>query len=140
MTENMKRLMAEAGKDAAFAEKLAAAEAPEDLMALAAEKGVALTAEDLQASPAGELDDEELDNVSGGLLIEQLLGRFLFRRPKAARTVCRMDGARPQADNLVYNYGAKPQASNLVYHFGTVPQAGTLGAVLPDEGNDIGKM
>ena len=87
MTENMKRFVEAAEKDAALAEAIGKAEKPEDLIALAAEKGVTLTAEDLRpAEAAGELSDEELEDVAGGGLllfspIYEALRRFSIWSP-----------------------------------------------------------
>ena len=68
MTENMKKFLEEAEKDAAFAEKVNAVESLDALAALAKEKGYELTAEDLKFDlPTGELDDAELDDVAGGV-------------------------------------------------------------------------
>ena len=52
--------------------KAKAAETPEELLALAKENGIEMTAEEAQKifaqlhSQSGELSDDELDNVSGG--------------------------------------------------------------------------
>ena len=67
MTENMKKFLEEASKDQSFIEKMNKAEPPEAVIALAAEKGFALTAEDLKPeAPTGELSEDELDAVAGG--------------------------------------------------------------------------
>ena len=67
MTENMKKFLEEASKDQSFIEKMNKAETPEAVIALAAEKGFALTAEDLKPeAPTGELSEDELDAVAGG--------------------------------------------------------------------------
>ena len=61
-----------ASQDAEFAEKLGAAETPEAIAALLAEKGLDVAAEDLQelVQPAEEgavkLSEDELDAVAGG--------------------------------------------------------------------------
>ena len=63
MTEKMMKFLAEAEKDAAFAEKVNTVESLDALVALAKEKGYELTAEDLKFDlPTGELDD-----VAGGV-------------------------------------------------------------------------
>ena len=68
MTEKMMKFLAEAEKDAAFAEKVNTVESLDALVALAKEKGYDLTAEDLKFDlPTGELDDAELDDVAGGV-------------------------------------------------------------------------
>ena len=73
MTDKMKQFLEEAGKDAAFAEKLNGADSPETVLALAKEKGFELTLEDLQAAlPTGELSDEALDGVAGGMVVNPL--------------------------------------------------------------------
>ena len=67
MTEKMKKFLEEASKDQSFIEKMNKAETPEAVIALAAEKGFALTAEDLKPeAPTGELSEDELDAVAGG--------------------------------------------------------------------------
>ena len=65
MTENMKSFLEEISGDREFIEKLTKAETTEALIALAAEKGFALTAEDLEAQD-GELNEDELAAVAGG--------------------------------------------------------------------------
>ena len=68
MTENMERFLEEVAKDEALAEALDNAETPEAVAALAAEKGFTLTEEDLRPDePQGELEDEALDDVAGGM-------------------------------------------------------------------------
>ena len=70
MTEKMKALLEEAEKDAGFAERLEAAQDADALIALASEKGLELTKEDLtEETSSGELADDELDEVAGGLFI-----------------------------------------------------------------------
>ena len=67
MTENMKKFLEEASKDKEYLEKVNKAETPEAVIALAAEKGFTLTAEDLKPDqPTGELNEDELDAVAGG--------------------------------------------------------------------------
>ena len=67
MTDNLKKFLEEASKDQEFIEKVNGTHAPEALIALAAEKGFALTAEDLKPDqPTGELSEDELDAVAGG--------------------------------------------------------------------------
>ncbi len=70
MNEIVKNFLEEAAKDSDLAEKIAGAETAEELLALAAEKGFALTEEDLAsalAQKSGELDDADLDDVTGGV-------------------------------------------------------------------------
>ena len=90
MTDKMKQFLEEAGKDAAFAEKLNGADRPETVLALAKEKGFELTLEDLQAAlPTGELSDEALDGVAGGMVVNPL-GAWMELRgcmPTMARTM-----------------------------------------------------
>ena len=67
MTDNMKRFLEAASQDKEFTEKLTKAKTPEDVIALAAEKGFTLTEEDLKPQPvSGEMPDAELDAVAGG--------------------------------------------------------------------------
>ena len=67
MTDNMKKFLEEASKDKEYLEKLTKAETPEAMMALAKEKGYALTAEDMKSDQSsGKLSDDEVDAVAGG--------------------------------------------------------------------------
>lgn len=68
MTENLKKFLEEASSDEALIEKFTKAETPEAIIALAAEKGFTLTADDLKPEEAsgGEVSDEELATVAGG--------------------------------------------------------------------------
>jgi predicted ribosomally synthesized peptide with nif11-like leader len=72
MSENLRKLLEAASADPAFAERLTAAATPEALLALAREKDVLLSEEDLNAlaqaaAPKnGELTDDELEAVAGG--------------------------------------------------------------------------
>lgn len=66
MTDNMKKFLEAASQDKDFTEKLTKAETPEALIALAAEKGFALTADDLKPEEAEKVSDDELQAVSGG--------------------------------------------------------------------------
>ena len=79
MNEIVKNFLEEAAKDSDLAEKIAGAETAEELLALAAEKGFALTAEDLAsalAQKSGELDDDELDDVTGGSMGPLTIGNI----------------------------------------------------------------
>lgn len=64
MTENMKKFLERISQDEALCEKVGSA-GKEELLAMARELGVELTAGDLENKPA-ELDDDELDAVAGG--------------------------------------------------------------------------
>lgn len=68
MTEQMKSFMEAIAQDQALAEALNAAETPEAVIALAKEKGITLTEQDLALAqaPVGELSDDDLDDVAGG--------------------------------------------------------------------------
>ena len=75
MTENMRKFLEEASKDREYLEKVNKAETPEAVIALAAEKGFILTAEDLKPDqPTGELNDDELDAVAGGAACACVVG------------------------------------------------------------------
>ena len=50
MTDNVRRFLEETSQDKEFLDRLAMAKTPEEVIALAAEKGFTLTAEDLHAS------------------------------------------------------------------------------------------
>ena len=70
MTDNMKKLIEAAEQDPGFAERLAAAQDADAVIALASEKGIELTEADMKdESVSGELADDELDDVAGGLFI-----------------------------------------------------------------------
>ena len=70
MTDNMKKLYEEVANDAAFAEKINGAESLEAVLALAKEKGIELTDADLVLeAPTGELPDDALDDVAGGVSV-----------------------------------------------------------------------
>ena len=113
MTDKMKAFLEEVEKDAAFAEKVNGADSVETVIALAKEKGYELSEEDLQLEAAtGELDDAELDDVAGGMVINPLgvwsgLTALLSRRFGGAN-----------ANPLVYK-GGKPTISKLPYTGGT---------------------
>ena len=81
MTEKMIAFLEEVSKDKAFLEKLQNAGTPEALIALAAEKGFQLTAEDLKQPEAasGELSDDELENVAGGANNQFKFGNDLLK-------------------------------------------------------------
>ena len=81
MSENMKKWMEIVKKDEALQEKLKvilamdASEAPEAFVAFAKENGVELTESDFMVEESvslnaqeGELDEEILENVSGGII------------------------------------------------------------------------
>ena len=116
MTENMKRFVEAAEKDAALAEAMGKVEKPEDLIALAAEKGVTLTAEDIKPEEAtGELSDEELEDVAGGGMlllspIYDMLRRFSIWSP---------------ASNGVRFTGRKTPSAGSAMHFGSQGAVGS---------------
>ena len=67
MTENMKKFLEAISRDDAFIERMNKTKTMDEVIALAAEKGFALTEEDLNMAPAsGELTDDEMDAVAGG--------------------------------------------------------------------------
>ena len=67
MTDKMKSFLESISGDEAFLEKLKKASTPEEVRALAAEKGVTLSDEDLSRKEAvSELSDDEVEAVSGG--------------------------------------------------------------------------
>ncbi len=67
MSENVKRFLEAVSQDKEFLEKINEAASPETVIALAAEKGFTLTAEDMKPAATGELSDDELDGVAGGI-------------------------------------------------------------------------
>ena len=80
LTEKLNELM----EDQQFAEKLGAAESVEDMVRVLGEYGVTVTPEELDgmltAVPAGgELSEEDLENVSGGLIYPRWLILLAFK-------------------------------------------------------------
>lgn len=63
MSENLKLFLEKISEDKALADKVGAETNPEVLIAMAAEMGIALTADDFKKQ---ELSDDELDAVAGG--------------------------------------------------------------------------
>ena len=125
MQDKMKAFLEAAAQDPALAEALEKAETPEAVIALAKEKGFEITAEDLASIPeSGELSDDELDGVAGGMILNPLtalggLAALLFRRfggKKSANTLTyRSTGTAPKATTLQFNSTAgKPAMSDLV--------------------------
>ena len=123
MTENMKRFVEAAEKDAALAEAMGKVEKPEDLLALAAEKGLTLTAEDIKPAEAtGELSDEELEDVAGGAMlllspIYELLRRFFIWSP--ASNGVRFTGSKnkPTVGSAMH-YGGQGTVGNAMHYGG----------------------
>ena len=67
MTDKIKSYLETASKDPEHLEKLKAAKTPEEVIALAKEKGHELSAEDFgDASALRPLSEDELDTVAGG--------------------------------------------------------------------------
>lgn len=81
MNKTVKKLFEEMNKDQKFAEKLLSLRETEEVIALAGEKGIALTGEDIEEAnrlisatldrqkgdgPGGELSEEDLEAVAGG--------------------------------------------------------------------------
>lgn len=72
LSTELKQRMEEAGKDTVWTEKVRAAATSEEYAKLLAEKGIEAPAElkeafvASRASKTGKLDDDELENVSGG--------------------------------------------------------------------------
>ena len=69
MTGNMKQFLEEASKDREFVNRLTTAEASEEIIALAKEKGFTLTEADLKPDTGTgiqEVSDDEMSVVAGG--------------------------------------------------------------------------
>ncbi len=126
MNENVKSFLEEAAKDEALAERLAGAETAEELLALAAEKGYALKEEDLASALAapksGELDDSELDDVTGGVGLPNLsignIGKSIRRllkifAPNISTLEYEDDEDEEKAGTLEYRSFGTPLASTL---------------------------
>lgn len=65
MTENLKNFLQKVSQSAELIERLKAAQDYDAVLALAQELGMPLTPADIEP-PAGELDEGELENVTGG--------------------------------------------------------------------------
>ena len=119
MTDGLKQFLEAAEGDAALAAKLEATKTPQDFLALAAEKGFALSREDLSSltAPTGELSDDELDDVAGGLSLQQLLDALLprigFLRFLPASFLHRSSGEQTPAANDLVHFGGPVQATTL---------------------------
>ena len=100
MTENMTKFLEEAEKDEALSQALENVDSEEALIALAAEKGITLTEEDLTADelPTGELDDDDLEDVAGGMIVNPL-GRIKTWVGLASVRNRRRNGRRAQTIN-----------------------------------------
>ena len=70
MTDNMKKILEAASKDAELMKKLDGTKDPAEFIAAAKEMGFTLTEEDLKSGTAkkGELNDDELDTIAGGII------------------------------------------------------------------------
>ena len=67
MTDNLQKFLEAASGDREFMDKVSKAETAEAVIALAKEKGFALTAADLTVeAKQGEVSDDELEAVAGG--------------------------------------------------------------------------
>lgn len=67
MTDAMKKFLEEVSQDRELCEKMNALETPEEIIALAAEKGLTVTEEDLKPdTSAVKLSDDEMEAVAGG--------------------------------------------------------------------------
>lgn len=116
MTENMNKFLQEAEKDAALAAALENAETPEAVAALAAEKGFALDEADLRLDePQGELADEALDDVAGGMTWLSA-SSFGFGKALKRKRVA-IGKAKTRVSGLVHiNTGGMPLANNLLHY------------------------
>jgi len=78
MTDNMKKFLEGISGDKEVIVKLSKALTPEAVIELAAEKGFTLTEEDLKpAAAAGELSEDELNAVAGGVASNAACGCVL---------------------------------------------------------------
>lgn len=67
MTDNMKKFLEESSKDRELVDKLIKAKTQEEIIALAKEKGFALTEDDMkQDAGIQEVSDDEISAVAGG--------------------------------------------------------------------------
>ena len=127
MTDKMKEFLDAAEQDEALAERLTGAEGPEAVLALAKEKGFELTEADLAVEEAtGELSDEALEDVAGGVILNPLgawtalssllLRRFGGRKRQAVNTVFRSNSSNPTLKTMEFNSAAgSPTLTNLAH-------------------------
>ena len=142
MTEKMAAFLEEAGKDEALIEALENIEKPEDLIALASQKGFELTEEDLDMELlTGEMSDDELDDVAGGFMISHVVTQLV---PRIGIKNLRMGGAmfgrkrsgRSKASTLVHNSKNSYKASNLIFDGGVKLTPTTLVHYSGDDDDD----
>ena len=110
MQDKMKAFLEAAAQDPALAEALEKAETPDAVIALAKEKGFEITAEDLASIPeSGELSDELLDEVAGGITQEYRLRAarkrlidkvYVGKLPDGVHFQDSQSGAQPQDDTV----------------------------------------
>ena len=109
MTENMQKFLELVQQDEVLMEKLSALreaepeEAMEQVIGLAKEKGVSLTAADF-AAPEGELSDDELENAAGGFGFFGAWFGGLFGNSAGARNLKYVpgQGGAPVAQTMEY--------------------------------------
>ena len=74
MTDRLKSFLEAATQDRAYFEKLKTAKTLEEVIALAKEKGFALSAEDLRPDENRQLSEDELVTVAGGAVCACVAG------------------------------------------------------------------
>ena len=130
MTENMKKFLELASKDEELfqkADKLGFS--VEKIIALAAQYGVTLSESDFPGEKAVALDDDALDNISGGSITGNngLLRNLMFSY--------NTDGKSLSVQNLPVNPGQVPNPKTMEFRPDNAADAQTLG--FPSSGNGI---
>jgi len=134
MTENMQKFLEFVQQDEVLMEKLSALreaepeEAKEQVIGLAKEKGLTLTAADF-AAPEGELSDDELENAAGGFSFFGIWFGGLFGNSAGARNLKYVPGqsGAPVAQTMEY----RPSQGGTVQRLGDIgknpaPSGGTM--------------
>ena len=106
MTQNMKKLLEEANKNEALKAKLKALNGKdavaESVIAIAQEFGFTLTADDLKSGVDGELSEDELDAVAGGVVMyDKRSGYYIVRDDDTGEPIRRFDNLE---DALTYEF------------------------------------
>ena len=85
MTEKMMKFLEAAEKDEALAEAVKNAASLDEVLVLAKEHGIDLTPADMRPElPAGEIDDDMLDEVAGGVVFSMKAASMKSASMKAA--------------------------------------------------------
>ena len=135
MTENMRKFLELVKQDEVLMEKLSALreaepeEVKEQVIGLAKEKGLTLTAADFVPAPEGELSDDELENAAGGFGFFGAWFGGLFGNSAGAQNLKYVPGqsGAPVAQTMEY----RPSQGGTVQRLGDIgknpaPSGGTM--------------